>query len=931
MSLLIRKMLPKRLLYIQLLFTALAFLLMVSLSYIFMKNIVLVHLVKNTESMLAYERTQIGSTIMQSRITLDGVSRTVRNMIMRDSSADDIQSFISDISKIRLNWQNVSSFHSLYGYFETLPGGPVYIGEYSYTNLLDGFVPEEFLWYQNAVAANGEIASSMSHERVSTGELILTYSRCIYDDEGRQLGVVCLDIRIDEMGQQVVEMAQSLGGHGMLICEHFIILAHENQVFVGKQMRDVPTEAAPLEDYLREGIEISEYPINSYKGEPAVAFFRKLENGWYLGIIVPKGPYYQSVTDVTYTLILLGLILALILMSILISVDSARNRSDEENRQKSAFLANMSHEIRTPMNAILGITEMQLHDTTLMPKTREALDKIYNSGDLLLGIVNDILDMSKIEAGKMELIPTKYEIASFITDTVALNIMRFGSKPIEFELTVDENMPSTLFGDELRIKQVLNNLISNSFKYTVKGTIRLSISAETSNDKSEESEVTLVLTISDTGIGMSVDQLNQLFEEYARFNMEANRTAQGTGLGMSITQNLVRMMNGKISVDSILNKGTVFTVRIPQKRTDEGVIGKELAESLQNFRIDGIKQRKRAQIVFEPMPYGKILIVDDVESNLYVATGLMVPYGMKIDTVMSGFEAIEKIKEGNVYDIVFMDHMMPKMDGMEATNIIRKLGYDNPIIALTANAMAGQADVFLANGFDDFISKPIDIRQLNAILKKYVRNKQPPEVIDAAHQQINGNENEYTDGMIQPSVDPHLAEVFVRDASKAVATLESIYEKREAYEDDDIKMFTINVHGMKSALALINELELSAVASKLEQAGRKKSIDVISAETPAFLNNLRKIIEELTPDKRECESIRMDAQDFAYLREKLLVVQDACSTYDKKTAKAAISELRQKTWPYAVEELLGTVAEHLLHSNFEEVARVSEEIIKSCE
>ena len=409
------------------------------------------------------------------------------------------------------------------------------------------------------------------------------------------------------------------------------------------------------------------------------------------------------------------------------------------NAAKSGFLANMSHEIRTPMNAILGITEIQLQKDALDQGMRAVFEKIYTSGDMLLAIINDILDLSKIESGKLELEPAQYEIASLISDTAQLNMMRIGSKPIEFELQVDENTPTHMLGDELRVKQILNNLLSNAFKYTDAGMVTLSIAAEPGSDADS---VVLLINISDTGQGMTEEQLGQLFEEYARFNTEANRTTEGAGLGMSITRNLVRMMNGGISVTSEPGKGSVFSVNLPQGKVGSAVLGRAIAENLRQFRTQSRTQMQRVQITREPMPYGSIMIVDDVEINIYVATGLLAPYGLNIDTVDSGFAAIEKIKSGMTYDIIFMDHMMPQMDGIEATKIIRDMGYEHPIVALTADAVIGQAEIFLANGFDDFISKPIDVRQMNAVLNKLVRDKQPPEVIEAARRQAEAQKGQ---------------------------------------------------------------------------------------------------------------------------------------------------------------------------------------------
>jgi len=596
----------------------------------------------------------------------------------------------------------------------------------------------------------------------------------------------------------------------------------------------------------------------------------------------------------------------------------AKELAEQRNLSKNKFLSRMSHEIRTPMNAILGITEIQTENETLSPDTKEAFGEIYNSGYLLLGIINDILDLSKIEAGKLELMPSIYDVPSLINDTVHLNVIRYDSKPIEFNLYVDESLPLKLYGDELRIKQILNNLLSNAFKYTDKGGISLSVAAKSAQ---RDREITLVFSVSDTGQGMTRDQLDKLFDEYTRFNTEANSATQGTGLGMNITKLLVNMMNGEISVESEPGKGSAFTVCIPQGTVDAEVLGRELAENLMQFRIDRTEQMKKGlQIVREYMPYGKVFIVDDVETNLYVARGLMTPYGLSVETATSGFEAIEKIKGGSTFDIIFMDHFMPKMDGIEAVKIIRGLGYTRPIIALTANALAGQAEMFMENGFDGFISKPIDIRQLNATLNKLIRDKYPPEVVEAARQQAARNNLEKSAAREgQQASNSELAAIFTRDAEKAIANLKTItsHKFRRA---DDIRQYVINVHSMKSALANIGETELSAVALELEQAGRAEDIPVIMSVTPAFLEALSEVIEKNRPEE---EDERGEAVDWDNLGQKLADLQAACTVYDKGAAKAILVELKQKTWPHEVRELLNSISECLLHSDFEEAAKLA--------
>jgi signal transduction histidine kinase/CheY-like chemotaxis protein len=600
--------------------------------------------------------------------------------------------------------------------------------------------------------------------------------------------------------------------------------------------------------------------------------------------------------------------------------------AEESNKMKSKFLATMSHEIRTPMNAILGITEIQMQNKALPKDTHEALDYIHNSGYMLLGIINDILDLSKVDAGKLELIPDKYAVASIIQDIVQLNTMRIGSKRINFVLHIDPSTPAELIGDELRIKQILNNLLTNAMKYTESGEVVLSAAAEykalpeTEEQQNTSDPVTLIFSVSDTGQGMTQDQLNMIFNEYTRFNTRSHRIIQGTGLGLSITKRLVDMMHGEILVESVPGEGSTFTVRLPQTAVGSNILGEETAKNLEQFHFDSPSQVKTAQIVRQAMPYGRVLVVDDVETNLYVAKGLLSPYELSIDTAGGGYDAINKIKDGNIYDIVFMDHMMPIMDGIETTREIRSLGYTHPIVALTANAVSGQAEEFLLNGFDDYISKPIDIRQLNLLLNKLVRDKQPPEVLEAAK---NGSrEKPVDDKTSSQSLDPELARTFIRDAKKAVETLKTIRKKHGALEDDDIHLYTITTHAMKSALANIGENDLSATAKKLEEAGREKNTDVISAETSAFLSGLQAVIKKITP-KEEEDGSNPEDEDLEYLREKLVVFRAACVVYDKKAAKEVIVDLKKKKWSRATKEMLNLLAERLLHSDFEEAANIA--------
>ncbi|MCL2809597.1 MAG: response regulator [Treponema sp.] len=568
-------------------------------------------------------------------------------------------------------------------------------------------------------------------------------------------------------------------------------------------------------------------------------------------------------------------------------LESAVKAAESANQAKSAFLAKMSHEIRTPLNAVLGISEIQLQNESLAYDVKESFTRIFNSGDLLLGIINDILDMSKIEAGKLELFTLNYDVESLINDTVFLNLIKYENKPIEFILNVDENVPVELHGDELRIKQIINNILSNAFKYTDQGEVELAVNIE---EVSKDS-VMLVLKIRDSGQGMTEEQVKQLFDEYSRFNSEANRTTEGTGLGMGITKNLINLMNGEIHAQSEYGKGSVFTVRLLQGNTGAPPLGKETVTKLRQFRVNFEAKNKKVHITRKPIPFGKVLVVDDIEMNLYVAKSMLTPYGLQIETAASGQEAIDKVKSlcesGSKYDIIFMDHMMPVMDGVETTALIRSweeeslkngiINKKHPIIALTANAVTGIREMFLQNGFDGFISKPIAINELDNILKDWLL----PEKIAS-----NGDMEQNKTLASQSSSDDAANDSFINDINTNTGInteigLNQLMGNKEAYrntleifnkklvsecngmnsslESNDLNNFKISVHAMKSMLAIIGELNLSETALKLESAAKENQTEYCLQNFPPLKEELLSLNKKLNEifekkyDKQETE------------------------------------------------------------------------------
>ncbi|MDR0504152.1 MAG: response regulator [Treponema sp.] len=569
------------------------------------------------------------------------------------------------------------------------------------------------------------------------------------------------------------------------------------------------------------------------------------------------------------------------------------------NQAKSVFLAKMSHEIRTPLNAVLCISEIHHQSKNLPQDIREAFTRIYNSGDLLMGIINDILDISKIEAGKLELIQSCYDVPGMINESVVLNSIKYRNKPIRLIINIDENVPAQLYGDDLRIKQILNNLLSNSFKYTASGEVELSFNAEVNRDS-----VTLVIRVRDTGQGMTQEQIGMLFDEYARFNSELNKTTEGTGLGMAITYNLLNLMNGKIEVESSPGRGTLVTLRIPQGSAGAAAIGKETAEKLKQVRLNLDIKEEKPQIKYEQMPFGNVLVVDDAEMNLYVVKGILSFYGLQVDTAASGLEAIDLVKQ-NEYDILFMDHMMPGMDGIETVKNIRKweeeqrktggeknAGKPVPIIALTANAVSGMREVFLSNGFDGFLSKPIVAQELDDIIKKFMPSDKflRTENEDSRPQAAEKTEIDFMDEIRK--IDEINSEAGLGQLSgmkDIYRNALSMYVNKVLFECEkmtallnakDIHNFKISVHAMKSMLAVIGAYELSEVAYILEMASLNEDTGYCTLIFPELKEKLLSLYEKLCAvfgkaekDVKHCGKILVvdDAVMILYLvKEKLL-------------------------------------------------------------
>lgn len=400
-------------------------------------------------------------------------------------------------------------------------------------------------------------------------------------------------------------------------------------------------------------------------------------------------------------------------------LEEANLRLASASEAKSSFLANMSHEIRTPINAVLGMDEMILREC----KDKQILEyanDIDSAGHQLLSLVNDILDFSKIESGKMELHPVEYEMFSIMNDCYNMIYMRAKRKDLKFSIENDPQIPAFLYGDEVRIRQIIMNLLTNAVKYTKDGSVTLKFDFE----NTDEDNINLIISVKDTGIGISEDDQKYLFDSFKRIDEKTNRNIEGTGLGLSITKKFTDMMGGTIGVDSVLYEGSTFTVTIPQKIADKGTVGhfdERLNKRGETSSSDSDSTDSSDKKDKFTAPHARILVVDDVKMNLNVVRLLLKNTGIQIDLAASGDECL-KYTLMKRYDVILMDHMMPIMDGIEALHRIREqadgLNTDTPVVALTANALVGAQEMYLSEGFVSYLSKPVKGADLEECLLK---------------------------------------------------------------------------------------------------------------------------------------------------------------------------------------------------------------------
>ena len=601
--------------------------------------------------------------------------------------------------------------------------------------------------------------------------------------------------------------------------------------------------------------------IKNFKGEDCILSYTPLESmtTWFLLAYIPAD---NLVANRSIDWLLLGiatvgfLVLLIFNTAVMINynreLSAAAKQANQANEAKSSFLSTMSHDIRTPMNAILGLNEMVLRDAR-DENIRMYSENIRTAGNTLLGIINDILDFSKIEAGKMEIINVDYSTASLLNDLVNMVKKRADDKGLSLNINIDESIPTILHGDEIRIKQIIINILSNAVKYTKQGEITFSVSSKKTEDKPDS--IILKVCVSDTGIGIKKEDIDKLFVAFERIEEKKNRNIEGTGLGMTIVQRFLDMMGSHLEVESEYGKGSVFSFELEQKVVKWNPIG-DFEEAFRR----SLSERENYREKFTA-PDARVLVVDDTSVNLTVFVNLLKHTALRIDTAESGDEGISFFKE-NHYDVIFLDHMMPDKDGIETLKEMKETAdtpnKETPVICLTANAISGMREMYTNEGFDDYLTKPIDAERLETMLLQYL----PKEKVTVTSNNGDNDDNEETEDNTLPAflydikeLDPDAGLSYCGDAEDYIMALTlylgSAEEKAEEIEKywaaGDIKNTTVKVHGLKSSSRAIGALELGEFAERLEKAGNSNDTEILDKELEILISRYRQLANELEP------------------------------------------------------------------------------------
>jgi signal transduction histidine kinase/DNA-binding response OmpR family regulator len=667
--------------YHQILFVFVAFLTMILVSYYYANDIVRDQMDIIANEAMASASTTVSSSIDRMTISFLAFAHTTQSMLKNDRPEDQILAAVKDVNSYYLDSKSaMPEFIKVYAYINH-----TYIDGSGWTPPPD-YEPENRPWYQSAVRAGGSAAFSnprLDESSASAGR-VMTISKALYNERSELVGVACMDVSFSYLEQYIQNKKLGSEGHGILISDDQTVLVSNNEAAIGKKLSEMGYGYTDLALMLSSGQHIDSVEFLDGDNRESIAFFRSTALNWQIGLISPKTAYYEKIYSLVMTMAVLGFILMLTSVYLLISTYMEKIRSDEENASKSTFLARMSHEIRTPMNAIIGMTGIARKSSDLT-KIQYCLDKVADASEHLLGVINDILDMSKIEAGKLQLDPTDFLIQTMIDRVINLSSFRIKKKNQSLAVQVDDDVPKSIIADIQRLSQVITNLLSNANKFTPEtGEIKLTLQCLERNSE----KCRLRIECEDTGIGISEDQKRRLFNSFEQADASTSRKFGGTGLGLSISKCIVEMMDGEIWIESQPGMGSKFIFTIN--------VGVGVSDYMSNIQTDYNWSKLRVAVV------SQLKSVHDA----FITLSEMLGFSLK--SMQDGFEAIKNIAgSAERPNIVFADCSLKGLSGLELVREMRERGFSEIYVAIMAQEASPASKEAQAAGADKVIPMPL--------------------------------------------------------------------------------------------------------------------------------------------------------------------------------------------------------------------------------
>jgi len=787
-------------------------------------------LLEHAEESINEVQTIMESVLMEPKLILRFLTDDIQEMIIDGDGFEAVQIYMrehsTDAFKERIH---NSTFNRIYGFFdifdEFYDGGGWIPSE--------DFIPRERPWYVAAIEAGGDIIISPVYIDADSNTPVIGYARSLYDIDGNLLGVVSIDVPVSFLVQFLFSKITP-SSYGFIVDNQSIVVAHPSEAFVGEYLVTGSSDIAALMYDIRAQEGITKRNFISYTGDRSILFSSEISFGWYVNFVVPEAEYYSDLYYMMIVVSIIGFVMALLLSMLLVSIEAARSRSELKSQQKSSFLATMSHEIRTPMNSIIGFSELALDDD-IPQKTKLYLKNISDNAKWLLNIINDILDTSKIESGKIELEHIPYDLQDVVSQCQSAILQKALEKGVTLYCYSEPLADKMLVGDPVRLRQVFMNLLSNAVKFTEAGTAKLLASVISMDDR----QATIYFEVKDNGIGMSSTQIARIFEPFMQADDTVTRKFGGTGLGLSITKNIIEMMGGSLHVESEPGVGSKFSFTLTFDIIDD------IAMEPSGASVPGEVEK--------PFFEGIVLVCEDNGLNQQVVCEHLARVGLKTEVASNGQEGVElataRFDNGNPYDLILMDIHMPVMDGLEAASKIAEIGVTTPVVALTANIMSSDIDLYKSHGMSDYLGKPFTSQELWRCLLKFL----PISTDSAVKEQIKPVEKDESFRKLRI--------YFFK------SNLDIIERITKAIDDGDIKTAHRITHTLKSNAGQIREKRLQEVAAIAEKMLDSEDIPGAKAQLEFMKTELELILEKLAPLVLEdSESSRAKITDPAEIR-----------------------------------------------------------------